>query len=302
MRHPDLQDWSWLAILVVLWGSAFALISVSLRDFTPLQVATSRLWIGAAVLLVLMRARRQGFPRDGRTWVFFLSMAILGNALPFFFIAWGQKNVTSGVTGILMAIMPLIVLPLAHYFVPGEKMTLRRVVGFTLGFFGIVLLIGPTALGEFKGQGAAFWSQLAILSGAACYAINLIVARRAPRHDPVMTAAWVLLLSALLSTAALWVGGEAFPDAPTSASLMSLVALGVLSTGVATAVYFRIVSRAGATFLSLINYLIPIVAVLIGVVFLNEHLPARSLIALAIILGGVIVSQRKRTRASGAGE
>ena len=296
MRHPDLQDWLWLALLVALWGSAFALISVSLRDFTPLQVVTSRLWIGATILLVLMRGRRQRVPRDGRTWVFFLAMAILGNALPFFLIAWGQQAVASGVTGILMAIMPLIVLLLAHFFVPGEKITLPRVVGFALGFVGIVLLIGPSALGGFEGQGAAFWSQLAILSGAACYAVNLIVARRAPRRDPVVTAAWVLLLSAVLSTVALWVGGDVLPNAPGFVPLVSLVALGVLSTGVATAVYFRIVSRAGATFLSLINYLIPVFAVLIGAVFLSERLPARSLIALAIILAGVIISQRKRAR------
>jgi len=229
-------------------------------------------------------------------------MAILGNALPFYLIAWGQKDVTSGVTGILMAIMPLIVLPLAHYFVPGEKMTLRRVFGFSLGFLGMVLLIGPAALGEFKGQGAAFWSQLAILSGAVCYAINLIVARRAPHHDAVMTAACVLLLSALLSIVALGASGEALPDAPTLVPLLSLVALGVLSTGVATAVYFRIVSRAGATFLSLINYLIPIFAVLVGAVFLDERLQTRSLIALAIILAGVIISQRKRATVNGAGK
>ena len=300
MKHPDRQDWLWLAILVALWGSAFALISVSLRDFTPLQVVTSRLWIGAAVMLVLMRGRRQGIPRDGRTWLFFLTMAILGNALPFFLIAWGQQAVTSGVTGILMAIMPLLVLLLAHFFVPGEKMTLPRVIGFVLGFVGIVMLIGPAALGEFEGQGAVFWSQLAILSGAACYAVNLIVARRAPRLDPVMTAAWVLLLSALLATTALWIDGDPLPDAPTLIPLVALIALGVLSTGVATAVYFRIVSRAGATFLSLINYLIPIFAVLVGALFLSERLPARSFFALAIILVGVIISQRKRTR-EGAG-
>jgi drug/metabolite transporter (DMT)-like permease len=297
LRHPDLRDWLWLAILVALWGSAFALISVSLRDFTPLQVVTSRLWIGAAVLMVLMTGRRHRVPRDGRTWVFFLTMAILGNALPFFLIAWGQQAVASGITGILMAIMPLIVLLLAHFFVPGEKMTMPRVVGFALGFVGIVLLIGPAALGGFEGQGAAFWSQLAILSGAACYAVNLIVARRAPRRDPVVTAAWVLLLSALLSTGALWIDGDVLPPAPALVPLVALVALGVLSTGIATVVYFRIVSRAGATFLSLINYLIPIFAVLTGAVFLSERLPALSLIALVIILAGVIISQRKRAGA-----
>jgi drug/metabolite transporter (DMT)-like permease len=106
----------------------------------------------------------------------------------------------------------------------------------------------------------------------------------------------VLLLSALLSTVALWIDGDVVPKAPALVPLISLVALGVLSTGIATAVYFRIVSRAGATFLSLINYLIPIFAVLVGAVFLSERLPARSLVALVIILAGVIISQRNRTR------
>ncbi len=116
-----------------------------------------------------------------------------------------------------------------------------------------------------------------------------------------MTAAWVLLLSALLATMALWIDGDALPDAPTLIPLVALIALGVLSTGVATAVYFRIVSRAGATFLSLINYLIPIFAVLAGALFLSERLPARSFFALAIILVGVIISQRKRIREGARG-
>jgi drug/metabolite transporter (DMT)-like permease len=299
MRQPDVKDWSWLGILVVLWGSAFALISVSLRDFTPLQVVNARLWIGALVLLILMKGRGQETPRDGKTWSFFLAMAVLGNALPFFLISWGQQEVASGVTGILMAIMPLIVLPLAHFLVPDEGMTVTRLIGFTLGFAGIVFLTGPEVLREFNGQGTALWSQIAILSGAVCYAFNLIIARKAPPHEPLVTAAWVLVLSACLSSVALWIDGDILPERPSLTPTIALVALGVLSTGIATEVYFRVVTRAGATFLSLINYLIPIFAVLVGAVFLGEHIPVSSLIALVIILAGVVISQRSKPATRG---
>lgn len=297
MRHPDSKDWILLALLVALWGSAFALISVSLSGYTPWQVVTSRLWVGAIVLFILMRGRRHTVPTGAGTWTFFVVMAILGNTLPFFLISWGQQEVSSGVTGILMAIMPLIVLLLAHFFVPGERMTLLRLVGFVLGFVGIVILTGPDAIGQIRGRGTVFWSQFSILCGAACYAVNLIVARRAPRLDPLVTAAWVLLISAVLATVALFIDGDIAPARFSATPTIALLALGVMSTGLATVLYFRIVARAGATFLSLINYLIPVFAVVVGALFLNESLPLSSLLALGIILAGVVVSQRVKSDA-----
>lgn len=291
MTGPRPQDWLLLGLLVVLWGSAFGLTEVALRSFSPLQLVTGRLWIGAAILLVVVMLRRRSFPRGLRAWMFLSAMAVLGNALPFFLISWGQQVISSGLTGILMAIMPIVVLFMAHFFLPGEKLTWRRIVGFLLGFGGILILTGPEALARLRGEGAALLGQLTVLAGAVCYGVNLIIARRSPRLPADVTAGWVLLGSALLASSATLLSGEPWPVAPRADALLAVFALGVLSTGLATVVYFRVVARAGATFLSLINYLIPVYAVLFGAVFLGEHVAGQSLVALVIILLGVLSSQ-----------
>ncbi len=285
-----------LATLVVLWGSAFVFTEIALVGFSPLQVVTGRLWIGAMVLVGLMILLRQPWPRDPRTWVHFTFMAVLGNVLPFLLISWGQQTISSGLTGILMAVMPLVVLVLAHFLLPGERLNAPRVAGFLLGFTGIVLLTGPSALAGLGGDAGEILAQLSVLAGAVCYGLNLIVARLRPELPPFQVAGCVLLAAAVLATVATVTGGDPMPVRPPPAAATALLGLGLLSTGLATVVYYRVVARAGATFLSLINYMIPVYAVLAGAVFLGERLPARSLVALGVILVGIVVSHGRRSR------
>jgi len=292
MSRPTGTDWLLLALLVVLWGSAFGLTDIALDGFSPLQLVTGRLWIGAVVLMLVVIARGQSRPRQAGAWTAIVAMAVLGNVLPFFLISWGQQGISSGLTGILMAVMPLVVLLLAHFLVPGERMNRWRVVGFLLGFAGIVMLLGADALASLRGQGTALWSELSVLAGAVCYGFNLIIARRSPPLPAVVVAAWVVLCSAIISTVAMLLSGPFLPPNPGYPSIFAVLALGVLATGVATAAYFRVVARAGASFLSLINYLIPVWAVALGAVLLGESLSARSIAALGVILLGVLASQR----------
>ena len=296
MNRPSAADWLLLLMLVVLWGSAFGLTDVALDGFSPMQLVTGRLWIGAAVLIIVVVAQGQAMPRRSTEWRAIVAMAVLGNALPFFLISWGQQRIPSGLTGILMAVMPLVVLVLAHFLVPGERLNRWRASGFVLGFAGIILLTGPEALGAFRGEGTALMSQLAVLGGAVCYGLNLIVARRSPPLPAAVVAGWVLLSSAVISTVVTALIGPLWPSGADAVSTLSVVALGVLSTGVATMAYFRVVARAGATFLSLINYLIPVWAVILGAAVLGEALSPRSIAALGVILIGVLASQRGQHR------
>ena len=281
-----------LSLLVVLWGSAFALTDVALAAFTPLQVVVGRLWIGALVLVAVILFSRHTMPRGAVPWVFIVAMAILGNVLPFFLISWGQQTIPSGLTGILMAVMPLVVLVLAHFLVPGERMNAAKVIGFVMGFTGIVVLTGPAALGSAGGGTTELVAQLSVLGGAICYGLNLIVARRGPTMPPQLTAACVLLVSAMLASVAMLLSGEAVPGLPPPGPTAALIGLGLLSTGLATVVYYGVVSSAGPTFLSLINYLIPVFAVVAGAAFLGERLAVRSFVALAIILLAIVISHR----------
>lgn len=297
-------EWALLLTLVILWGSAFVLIRVSLDAFTPIAIAAGRLVVGAAVLLAILGVLRKTPPGHAAAWRFFAWIGLIGNALPFYLIGWGQQGVPSGLAGILMAVMPLGVLVMAHFFVPGEQLTRRRVSGFALGFMGVVVLTGPEALRALGGDSGQLLSQLAVLAGALCYGIAAILARRGPSFDPIVSAACVLTLAALMTVVsgaatalpgrglAGFVHGEIRLPAA-----LALLCLGAMSTALATVVFFKLVRRAGPTFLSLINYLIPVWAVLLGAVALGERLPARAFAALALILGGILVARfRERTR------
>ena len=298
-------EWGLLLALVALWGSSFLLVRVSLDAFTPVAVTAGRLLIGAGVLLLLLMVTRRRVPWSASAWLFFAAMAIIGNALPFFLIAWGQREIPSGLTGILMAVMPLAVLLLAHFLVAGERLTRRRLAGFTLGFVGVLVLTGPDARAALIGREASFIAQLAVLGAALCYGIAVIIARRGPALHPVVTSGAVLSIAGIVVGGFLLVGGvREGGSAAAHAAIglgpaLALLALGALSTGLATVVYFSLVARAGPTFLSLINYLIPVWAVVLGAVALGERLPTRAFAALALILAGVVLARWPR-RASRA--
>lgn len=304
--RQGIVEWGLLLALVALWGSSFLLVRLSLDAFTPVAVTAGRLLIGAGVLVLLLMATRRRPPRTLRTWGFFVAMALVGNALPFFLIAWGQRELPSGLTGILMAVMPLVTLVLAHFLVAGERLTPRRLAGFSLGFVGVLVVTGPEARAALVGREASFIAQLAVLFAAVCYAIAAIIARRGPALHPVITAGSVLSIAGVvvglfLLAAGLREGGPAAAHAAIGfVPALALVALGALSTGLATVVYFSLVARAGPTFLSLINYLIPVWAVVLGAFALGERLPARAFAALGLILAGVVLARwqfRSRTSA-----
>ncbi|MEJ2514867.1 MAG: DMT family transporter [Gammaproteobacteria bacterium] len=295
-------EWALLFTLVVLWGSAFVLIRISLDAFAPIAVTAGRLIVGAAVLVVILLAARRPVPSTGAAWRFFTAIAVLGNALPFFLISWGQQGVPSGMAGILMAMMPLVVLVLAHFLVPGERLTRRSVAGFLVGFSGVVVLTGPEALTAVAGGQARLWSQLAILGGAVCYGVAAIIARRGPSFHPVVTGACVLSIASAIAVAAALSAfvpsagpGALMTGQLTPAAALALFCLGAFSTGLATVVFFNLVRRSGPTFISLINYLIPLWAVFLGAAALGERLPVRAFAALALILGGIVLARYRRS-------
>jgi drug/metabolite transporter (DMT)-like permease len=296
-RRPP-THWLLLVALVAMWGSSFMFTKIAVSALPPETVVAGRLAIAGAGLTALLFALGKALPGGRRLWLFFLAMAVLGNALPFWLISWGQQRIDSGLAGILMAIMPLTTLVLAHFFVAGERLSPIRLAGFVLGFIGIVVLVGPDALLELEVGGTALLSELAVLSGAVCYAINTIVARRRPDSNPLVAGAGVMLLASVIMVPLALAGGPpAISEIPGAAAL-AVAVLGIVSTALATVVYFKLVSAAGPTFLSLINYLIPLWAVVVGMVFLGETPEWRALGALALILSGIALSEaRRRVRA-----
>lgn len=292
-RRP-LIDWLLLLALAFLWGTSFLFVKIAVSAISPATLVAARFVIAASVLSLAVRSRGLRLPSSRRVWGHYLLMGVVGNAVPFTLIAWGQIRVDVGLAGILMGVMPLMTLLLAHFFVPGERMTPRMVGGFAVGFVGLVTLFGPEALLEFGGESSDLLSQAAIGLAAACYATNTIIARRLATLDPLVSATTVMwVTTAMMVPAALWVERPWDLDLSVGA-VFSVVWLGLLSTALATIIYFRVIQTAGPTFLSLINYMIPVVALAAGAIVLDEELVGTVLIGMGLILGGLAISQLGR--------
>ena len=288
MQIPSLTNWLSILALGVIWGGTFMVVSIALQGYGPLTVACARTTLGAAALLVLMRALNRPLPRfDGRMWKYLIVIGLLNTALPFALLSWGQQYVPSAFAGISMAALPLFVLPLAHIFTD-EKLSTRNLVGVTLGFVGAVVLIGPSILRI--GSGWEPLGQIACIAAALSYAISSIMTRRCPPIDPITMAALLLVVGAIaLIPAMLTV--EGVPTIADRTSTIAIIFLGIVPTALAALLRVYTIRSAGAVFLTLVNYQVPVWSMIFGAWILSEILPLRFFIALGLIMFGLIISQ-----------
>lgn len=288
-RAPHTADWFALLALAALWGSAFLLNEIALASFAPSVLVAGRIIIAAALIFAYLRLSGGSLPLPGRAWWPMVVLAIFGSVLPFHLVAWSQQHIDSSLAGVLMAVMPLFVLTLAHFFIPGARLTPYRVVGFVIGFAGVVFIIGPDFARGFDGN-VALWGAIAVLGAALSYSISTIYARRLGAGDPVRRSAGMLIVASILSLPAAAVDLPAIVT-PSLGATVALGILGLLATGFATLLYFRLVQGPGPTFLSLVNYLVPAWAVIAGALFLEESLSLSVFVGLSLILCGIALSE-----------
>ena len=288
-----LNDWLLLLALAAMWGSSFMFNRIAVASLPPWTVVAGRIGVAALVLTVILYATGRRLPPPGRGWAPYALIAVIGNAIPFYLITWGQQVVESALAGILMAGMPLATLLLAHFLVAGEHLTRQRAAGFATGFAGIVLLLGPAALAGLGGDAVRIVSQLAVLGGGLCYALQSVLTRLIIKGDVMVAAAATLIVASFIAVpVALW-QDRPWLLTPRTGSLAAVAWLGVMPTALATVLYFQLIRSAGPTFMSLVNYLSPGVAVLLGVTLMGEHPHANAYLGLALILGGIALSQRR---------
>lgn len=297
---PGLNDWLGLLFLGLIWGASFMAITVAGEGIGPISVTAGRIALAALILYGVMRFMGLHLPRlkgeNGRkTWTFALGFGFFSMALPFFLLSWGQLFVASGFAGVTMAAGPLLTLVLAHFLVPGETITTPKAVGISIGFVGVVLLIGLDAF-KSSGLGMEPLARLACIGAAASYAIGAIITKRAPSVEPIgfATAATALVAVMMLPVA---FALEGLPSAPGFSPVLALIFLGVVPTALANLLLVSLIRSAGPSFLSLVNYQVPVWSVIFGWLFLNEILPGRIFIALGLILVGVAISQIVRRKA-----
>lgn len=293
-RPPDITAASWLMILIlaITWGGTFLVIELALPGIAPFWLAAARIGFGAALTVAVWLARGGRLfdtAPDRGQYMNLVAVALLSSALPFSLLSWGQQYVTSGFAGVSMASTALIVLPLAHFLVPGDRLTWRRAAGFGIGFAGVVVLIGSQAF-ESTGAARELPGRLACVGAAGCYAVSSVLMRRLPPVDAVGLSAVLLVIGAAWVIPAAWIvhGPPAMPDART---LGLLAFLGLVPTAAANLLRVTVVRTAGPVFMSLVNYLVPVVSVLLGIAILSEPLPPGLIWAMALILAGLGLSQ-----------
>ncbi len=300
MNHGgDPLNWVRLAALGLIWGGSFMLVEIALEGVGPFTLVAARIALAALILWPLSYPLCGGLPRRRVVWVFALGAAILSNALPFALLTWAQTYLPSGVTGVFMAVMPFVALAMSHFLVAGERMTVRNTIGLAIGFAGMLVLFGLDAMRQLAGGEGTALAQLAALGATVCYASGSIVMKRAPKTRPIAFGAATMMLAAVIAVGvALWTEGvpRAMPDGK---SMAAILVLAVGPTAGALLLMLRILDGAGPPFLSLVNYQVPIWAVLFGAVFLGETVSPRLGVALALILLGLAVSQNLAARLRG---
>jgi drug/metabolite transporter (DMT)-like permease len=281
----DARDWSLLGLLSVLWGGSFFFNGVVLRELPPLTVVFLRVTLAALMLLPLLRLYKVRFPDSLSGWAPFIAIGLLNNVLPFSLVVMGQTYIPSGLASILNATTPLFTVVVMA--VAGEeKLHVRRIAGVVAGLIGVIILQGG-AFGWDSGQGLGI---LLCLAAAFSYGLSALLARRCLSNSPPLgTAAFQLLASAAMMTVVAGAVDRPWQlPMPGAVTWLAVIGLAALSTALAYIVFFQILRRSGATNVMLVTLLIPVTAILLGVLVLGEKISLRE-IAGALVIGSALL-------------
>ncbi len=296
-KTMDTQDWSLLILLSVLWGGAYFFAGFAVRELPPLTVVLVRVGLAAVTLMPLFWYFGHALPRSLSGWLPFLGMGLLNNVLPFGFIFAGQTQITVGLSSIINAMTPLFTVVVMAVFLE-ERLTVYRVIGVLLGVVGVAILRGLEAPIE----GAQTLGIALCAAGALSYGFAALWGRRRLAGvPPLKSAACQLICSTLIMAVVVAIVDQPWTLSPPSqTTIYALIALAVFGTALAYIVFFQILVRAGASNVMLVTLLIPVTALILGNVFLNEPIQPKEIIgAIVIGIGLLFIDGRLIDRAMG---
>jgi len=273
-----------LLLLATLWGASYSFIKVAIETIPPLTLIAARTMIAGALLLAVMRWRGVRLPRDVAIWGRFAVQAGLNAVVPFTLIAWAEHTVDAGVAVILNATTPIFAFLVTALITRHEPVTMRKLVGVTLGIAGVCVIIGPEAL---SGLGRETGAQLAVVAASLCFAGAAIFGRNFQGLDPMVPAAGSLLCGAVVLLPLSLAIDRPWTLTPSYAAVLALLGLAVFSTALAFAIYFRLVNTLGSVGTTAQAYLRVPIGVGIGALFLGESLTANAWIGLCFVVAGV---------------
>ncbi|MDJ0389966.1 DMT family transporter [Roseomonas sp. E05] len=277
--------WGLLLLLALAWGCSFFFMAVAVKALPPLTIVLGRVALASALLWGLLALNGQCLSLRGPVLLACLGMAVLNNLVPFSLIVWAQQSISSSLASVVNAATPVFTACVAHVATRDEKLSGLRLAGVLTGLAGVAVLAGPAALR----QGAEWPGILAGLGACLSYAFAAVWGRRfrALGVPPLAAAAGQTTASTLLALPlALLLDQPWNLPSPSPEALLALLALGLVSTGFAYTLFFRILDEAGATNSALVTQLVPVMAILLGVLLLGESLLPRHLAGMVLIAAG----------------
>lgn len=293
----DLATWGLLLLLALIWGGSFLFGRIAVQEVPPLAVVFFRVAL-AAIAIWAWLLLRSGLPKITPWFAGAVAgMALFNNIIPFSLIFYGQQEIGSGLASIVNAMTPIWTVLIANALTSDERLSGRKLIGILAGFAGVAVLMGGDALAGLK---ASAWAQAAVLLATVSYGYAGVYGKRFKGIDPILVAAGQLAASTVMMAAYMLASGTLTDFAlPSPTVIWSLVGLALPCTAFAYVLFFTILSRAGATNVSLVTFLVPVSGVLLGIAFLGEslspwHIGGMALIGLGLlILDGRLFSARR---------
>ena len=284
------MDLALLFILGTLWGSSYLFIKVTVAEVPALTLVAGRLLLAALLMAGLLRLLKLAMPRERRVWKHYAVLGLINMALPFSLITWGEQHISSGLASLLTSTLPIFTVLLAHFVSSDERITPHKLLGVGLGFLGVGILIWPDLQ---QGLKANLLGELAVVAASLSYAAGTLYARdRLRGQAPLTSAAGQITMAAAFMAPLSLLIDRPFDLSPSHPALASWVGLALLGTIVAYIMYFTLLARNSATFVSTVTYIVPVSGLLLGALVLDEPLSSNLLISLALILTGVLLVRR----------
>jgi len=290
MRNPKTLDYILLLSLSLIWASAFFNIKIATYSFGPITIAFFRIFLGAIPVVILCLIKNIKIEAFSKDWLWFASIGVINLVIPFFLIAYGVQKVQSNLAAILMASTPLSATILAHFFTRNEKINFNKEIGVLVGFFGIVLLFSENILINNEN----FFYALMILFGSTFYVIGGLLTLKISKKKNENVTGSILIWAIIILIPLVSFIEQPWNDTPRLDSTISVIYLGLVSTGIAWLLRFKILVKNGLIFQSQVSYLIPIFGTILSFIFLRELITTKVLISLvAVVLGIYFVKKAK---------
>ncbi|MBL1242029.1 MAG: DMT family transporter [OCS116 cluster bacterium] len=282
------RHWALLIILSILWGGAFFFAAIAVKELPPLTLVFCRVFIAALSLYIFLKISGQKLPSDAKIWAAFLVMGLLNNIIPFSLLFWAQTNISSGLASILNATTPIFSILVAHFVLADERITFNKFIGVLLGFIGVAVLLGGAAL---TSSNLAIMSIVACLAAALSYGFAGVFGRRFKRLGikPSVSAFGQLTGSSVLMLPLIIVFDQPWTlNLPGQTAILSILTLAIVSTAIAYLIFFNLLASVGAVNVMLVTLLVPVSAIILGSLFLDEQLETRHYLGMSLILLGLI--------------